>query len=83
MGLQRLLSSWLGESSRYFEAQGGTAGESKHDLLYCIDIIVLQFAGPNVATMGAAIAAGPTNSVVIDKQGMYWMAGKVHSKFFS
>ena len=27
--------------------------------------------------MGAAIAAGPTNSVVIDKQGMYWMAGKV------
>ena len=27
--------------------------------------------------MGAAISAGPTNSVVIDKQGMYWMAGKV------
>ena len=27
--------------------------------------------------MGSAIAAGPTNSVVIDKQGMYWMAGKV------
>ena len=27
--------------------------------------------------MGAAIAAGPSNSVVIDKQGMYWMAGKV------
>ena len=40
-------------------------------------LIVLQFAGPNEATMGAAIAAGPSNSVVIDKQGMYWMAGKV------
>ena len=37
---------------------------------------VLQFAGPNEATMASAIAAGPTNSVVIDKQGMYWMAGK-------
>jgi hypothetical protein len=29
--------------------------------------------------MGAFVAAGPTNSVVIDKQGMYWMAGKVRS----
>ena len=29
MGLQRLLPSWLGESSRYFKAQGGTTGESK------------------------------------------------------
>ena len=37
---------------------------------------LLQFAGPNEATMASAIAAGPTNSVVIDKQGMYWMAGK-------
>ncbi len=27
--------------------------------------------------MARGIAAGPTNSVVIDKQGMYWMAGKV------
>lgn len=33
--------------------------------------------------MGAAIAAGPTNSVVIDKQGMYWMAGKVLFSFRS
>ncbi|KAK7434931.1 hypothetical protein VKT23_019934 [Stygiomarasmius scandens] len=23
-----------------------------------------------------AVSAGPTNTVVIDKQGMYWMAGK-------
>jgi hypothetical protein len=27
--------------------------------------------------MGQSVAAGPSNSVVIDKQGMYWMAGKV------
>ena len=27
--------------------------------------------------MGSDIAAGPSNSVVIDKQGMFWMAGKV------
>jgi len=27
--------------------------------------------------MGAKVAAGPSNTAVIDKQGMYWMAGKV------
>ena len=27
--------------------------------------------------MGAQVIAGPSNSVVVDKQGMYWMAGKV------
>jgi len=27
--------------------------------------------------MGSQIVAGPTNTVVIDKQRMYWMAGKV------
>ena len=37
---------------------------------------VPQFAGPNEITMGAYVAAGPSNSVVIDKQGMYYMAGK-------
>ena len=39
--------------------------------------VVPQFAGPNEATMAQGIAAGPSSSVVIDKQGMYWMAGKV------
>ena len=29
--------------------------------------------------MGAEVVAGPTNTVVIDKQRMYWMAGKVCS----
>lgn len=36
----------------------------------------IQFAGPNELTMGADVAAGPSNSVVIDKQNMYYMAGK-------
>jgi len=37
---------------------------------------VPQFAGPNELTMGTEVVAGPSNSVVIDKQGMFWMAGK-------
>ncbi|KAF9038676.1 regulator of chromosome condensation 1/beta-lactamase-inhibitor protein II [Panaeolus papilionaceus] len=37
---------------------------------------VPQFSGPNESTMAQGITAGPTNSVVIDNQGMYWMAGK-------
>jgi hypothetical protein len=31
--------------------------------------------------MGAKVYAGPACSVVIDKQGMYWLAGKVRSFF--
>jgi hypothetical protein len=31
--------------------------------------------------MGAQVVAGPSNSVVIDKQGMYWMSGKVCLRF--
>lgn len=42
----------------------------------------LQFAGPNDMTMGAQVVAGPSNTVVIDKQKMYWMAGKVSRQFF-
>ncbi|KAF8959620.1 regulator of chromosome condensation 1/beta-lactamase-inhibitor protein II [Flammula alnicola] len=38
--------------------------------------VVPQFAGPNESTMASGIAAGPSSSVVIDKQGVYWMAGK-------
>ncbi|KAF8521621.1 regulator of chromosome condensation 1/beta-lactamase-inhibitor protein II [Hysterangium stoloniferum] len=38
--------------------------------------LVPQFAGPKDLTRGYKIAAGPTNSVVIDKNKMYWMAGK-------
>jgi len=42
--------------------------------------VVPQFAGPNELTMARTIAAGPTNSIVVDKQGMFWMAGKVRMK---
>jgi len=38
--------------------------------------VVPQFAGPQPLLMGGKIAAGPSNSVVVDRQGMYWMAGK-------
>ncbi|KAF8885095.1 regulator of chromosome condensation 1/beta-lactamase-inhibitor protein II [Gymnopilus junonius] len=38
--------------------------------------VVPQFAGPNEATMAMDIVAGPSNSIVVDKQKMYWMAGK-------
>ncbi|KAF8075359.1 regulator of chromosome condensation 1/beta-lactamase-inhibitor protein II [Lyophyllum atratum] len=37
---------------------------------------VPQFAGPNDTTMGVLIAAGPSSSIVVDKQGMFYMAGK-------
>jgi len=43
----------------------------------CSHLIVSQFTGPNASSMGQIVVAGPSNSVVIDKQGMYWMAGKV------
>ncbi|KAI0057641.1 RCC1/BLIP-II [Artomyces pyxidatus] len=39
-------------------------------------LAVPQFAGPQKATMGAKVVAGPSSSAVIDRQGMYWMAGK-------
>ncbi|KAH9479125.1 Protein RCC2-like protein [Psilocybe cubensis] len=38
--------------------------------------VVPQFAGPNEMTMACDIVAGPSNSVVVDNQKMYWMAGK-------
>ena len=37
---------------------------------------VPQFAGPNDVTMAAHVIAGPSCSVVVDKQAMFWMAGK-------
>ncbi|KAH9988564.1 regulator of chromosome condensation 1/beta-lactamase-inhibitor protein II [Russula vinacea] len=38
--------------------------------------IVPQFAGPHKQYLGVKVAAGPSNSVVIDRQGMYYVAGK-------
>ena len=37
----------------------------------------LQFAGPQKQFLGAKVAAGPSNSVVFDRQSMYYVAGKV------
>ena len=37
---------------------------------------VPQFSGPNKLTMAMHVSAGPSNSVVIDNQNMYWIAGK-------
>ena len=39
--------------------------------------LIFQFAGPKEISMGLLVTAGPTNSVVVDKQGVYYMAGKV------
>ena len=36
-----------------------------------------QFSGPNDIVRAVKVVAGPSNSVVIDRQGMYWMTGKV------
>ncbi|KAF7793518.1 hypothetical protein EIP86_004632 [Pleurotus ostreatoroseus] len=38
--------------------------------------IVPQFAGPNKSTMAEDIVAGPTSTLVIDRQRMFWLAGK-------
>ncbi|KAF7309577.1 PHD-type domain-containing protein [Mycena indigotica] len=38
--------------------------------------IVPNFAGNKELLRGAIVCAGPSNSVVVDRQGMYWMAGK-------
>ncbi|PPQ97999.1 hypothetical protein CVT26_003061 [Gymnopilus dilepis] len=38
--------------------------------------VVPQFAGPNENSMASDIVAGPSNSIVVDNQKMYWMAGK-------
>ncbi|KAJ7173734.1 regulator of chromosome condensation 1/beta-lactamase-inhibitor protein II [Mycena filopes] len=38
--------------------------------------LVPNFAGPNELLTGAYVTAGPSNSVVVDRQGMYWMTGK-------
>lgn len=40
---------------------------------------VPQFTGANA---GVLVAAGPSNSVVVDKGGMYWMTGKVRLPSF-
>jgi len=38
--------------------------------------LIPQFTGGNPTSSAKFIAAGPTNTVVVDQQQMYWMAGK-------
>ncbi|KAJ3530412.1 hypothetical protein NM688_g7713 [Phlebia brevispora] len=46
----------------------------QHDVLF--PKTIPQFAGPNKPTMAQDITAGPTSTVVIDRQRMFWLAGK-------
>ena len=50
--------------------------------LYETDDLLPQFANSNELMRAYLVSAGPTNSVVIDRQRMYWMAGKVCCRFF-
>lgn len=71
-----VVSVWAtNKTSSYPNPYHRYASEFRCFSIFCLTL--LQFAGPNEMTMGSDIAAGPSNSVVIDKQGMYWMAGKV------
>ncbi|KAH8826035.1 regulator of chromosome condensation 1/beta-lactamase-inhibitor protein II [Flagelloscypha sp. PMI_526] len=38
--------------------------------------LATQFQGPNKQLMGAWVSAGPSNTSVIDGNGMFWIAGK-------
>lgn len=49
---------------------------SGHQKDVMLPTIVPQFSGENEITRGMFVAAGPTNSVVVDRQRMYQMAGK-------
>src|SRR6266404_4528509 len=42
---------------------------------------VRKFAGSHTKYLGAKVAAGPSSSVVIDRQGIYYVAGKVRICF--
>ena len=79
LGIQRILQAWIRQSKGCTHRSACPSGLS---LVHCrVTSLILscsQFTGPNEITMGAHIIAGPSNSVVIDKQSMYWMAGKVN-----
>lgn len=83
LGLQRLLPPWLGQPAGRAHTSIRTSGlsslvryspsETLHDHGH---ISPSQFAQNNELTRAVHISAGPSNSVVIDRQKMYWMAGK-------
>lgn len=77
LGLQWLLSSGPWEPKRRFDSASCSSGMSYLLRYAAVLMWCLQFAGPHKQFLGAKVFAGPTNSVVIDRQGMYYMAGKV------
>ena len=81
LGLQWLLPPGPGESERYVESSGCSPGKSRVTFvtgIWAHNILVrTKFAGPNKQYLAAKVSAGPSNSVVIDRQGMYYVAGKV------
>ena len=78
LGVQRVLPSRAGKPAGRARAQDDPSSKpcSAARTSPPANPGLMQFAGPNEITMGAHIVAGPSNSVVIDKQGMYYMAGK-------
>ena len=86
LGLQWLLPSGPWESERCIKSSGCSPGRSRVTLVSSsmwADIFArTKFAGPHKQYLGARVSAGPSSSVVIDRQGMYYVAGKVSFWFF-
>lgn len=55
------------------------AGDQKDAL---VPKLVPAFSNDREASRASAVFAGPTASAVIDRGGMYWLAGKVSCSFF-
>jgi hypothetical protein len=80
--MRRLLPPW----SRYVYACSGitesltlgTIGDQRDTL---VPKLVPAFSNDREVSRAASVFAGPTCSAVIDKGGMYWLAGKVSTSF--
>lgn len=57
----------------------GTIGDQKDTL---VPKLVPAFANDREVSRAAAVFGGPTCSAVIDRGGMYWLAGKVSTPSF-
>ena len=56
-----------------------TIGDQKDTL---VPKLVPAFSGDREVSRAASVFAGPTCSAVIDRGGMYWLAGKVSTPLF-
>lgn len=82
MGIQWVLSPRAGQPTRRARAEGRAS--SKDGFIRSRGSpsnVSRQFAGPNELLRASLVAAGPTNSVVVDKQQMYYIAGKASITF--